>query len=364
MKKLNAQPTTIPLKTRGTETLLKEAGKYETLKPEECNALKMDAMKGDQYARTKLVNHNLKLVYYIAARYNATFSHEGAITFNDLVSAGYEGLLSAIDSLTWEQERSSSFMSYATVYIQGKIVSLLYEHSYDISTTATFGRVLGKIRYAEEKCAREHEDESLTMVEETFFQYCKKEIPLSVQQTGYRHEKHEKQKLIFSDLLMFRQRMPRFGEPYAIEFNPEKAMHTWKNTEEFAYAEESADGQVKLDSLRKEIFRSLNTLTCRERDVLVLFFGLKWILTEEISALEKKLKKLKSFKYADKSQEIEATEFELEKKRYAHGLDEGNLDQIGAFVDLLRERTRQLKEKAIRRLRHRSRSRNLRGYLG
>jgi len=40
------------------------------------------------------------------------------------------------------------------------------------------------------------------------------------------------------------------------------------------------------------------------------------------------------------------------------------LDEIGAEFDLTRERVRQLKEKAIRRLRHNSRSKLLRAYLG
>ena len=40
------------------------------------------------------------------------------------------------------------------------------------------------------------------------------------------------------------------------------------------------------------------------------------------------------------------------------------LEQIGELLGITRERVRQIKEKAIRRLRHRSRSRKLRQYLG
>jgi RNA polymerase primary sigma factor len=45
----------------------------------------------------------------------------------------------------------------------------------------------------------------------------------------------------------------------------------------------------------------------------------------------------------------------------SHGL---TLDEIGAKFDLTRERVRQIKEKAIRRLKNTSRSKLLRGYLG
>jgi RNA polymerase primary sigma factor len=82
-----------------------------------------------------------------------------------------------------------------------------------------------------------------------------------------------------------------------------------------------ADSTLMTESLQKEIERSLSTLTERERDVIKLFFGIG----------------------------------------QNHGL---TLEEIGAKFDLTRERVRQIKEKAIRRLRHSSRSKLLKAYLG
>jgi RNA polymerase primary sigma factor len=82
-----------------------------------------------------------------------------------------------------------------------------------------------------------------------------------------------------------------------------------------------ADNTLMSESLQKEIERSLSTLTERERDVIKLFFGIG----------------------------------------QNHGL---TLEEIGAKFDLTRERVRQIKEKAIRRLRHSSRSKLLKAYLG
>jgi RNA polymerase primary sigma factor len=73
-------------------------------------------------------------------------------------------------------------------------------------------------------------------------------------------------------------------------------------------------------SLRIEIEKALDTLTARESEVINLYFGLN---------AEKAL----------------------------------TLEEIGARFNLTRERVRQIKEKAIRRLRHASRSRSLRAYL-
>jgi RNA polymerase primary sigma factor len=82
-----------------------------------------------------------------------------------------------------------------------------------------------------------------------------------------------------------------------------------------------ADSGLLNESLQREIERSLSTLTERERDVVKLFFGIG----------------------------------------INHGL---TLEEIGAKFDLTRERVRQIKEKAIRRLRHNSRSKLLKTYLG
>jgi RNA polymerase primary sigma factor len=83
----------------------------------------------------------------------------------------------------------------------------------------------------------------------------------------------------------------------------------------------SPDYTLMSESLRDEIDRALSTLTQRESEVISLYFGL------------------------DKE----------------HSL---TLEEIGEKFNLTRERVRQIKEKAIRRLRHASRSKNLKAYLG
>jgi RNA polymerase primary sigma factor len=83
----------------------------------------------------------------------------------------------------------------------------------------------------------------------------------------------------------------------------------------------SPDFILMSESLRNEIERALATLTERESEVIKLYFGL-------------------------------GTEHSL------------TLEEIGEKFNLTRERVRQIKEKAIRRLRHASRSKNLRAYLG
>ncbi len=85
--------------------------------------------------------------------------------------------------------------------------------------------------------------------------------------------------------------------------------------------EVTPDSGLMNDSLRREVQRALSTLTQREADVITLYFGL-------------------------------------------NGEHPMTLEEIGEKFDLTRERVRQIKEKAIRRLRHTSRSKALKPYLG
>lgn len=86
-------------------------------------------------------------------------------------------------------------------------------------------------------------------------------------------------------------------------------------------SEETPDSTLMSDSLRREVQRALSTLTQREADVITLYFGL-------------------------------------------NGKHAMTLEEIGEKFSLTRERVRQIKEKAIRRLRHTSRSKALKTYLG
>jgi RNA polymerase primary sigma factor len=82
----------------------------------------------------------------------------------------------------------------------------------------------------------------------------------------------------------------------------------------------SPDKELLMDSLREEIYRALNTLTQKEADIIRLFFGV-------------------------------------------NGKHTHTLVEIGEEFNITRERVRQIKEKAIKRLRHTARSRTLKTYL-
>ena len=83
----------------------------------------------------------------------------------------------------------------------------------------------------------------------------------------------------------------------------------------------SPDKALLTESLRKEIERALSTLTYREANIIRLYFGL-------------------------------------------NGKHQHTLEEIGEEFNLTRERVRQIKEKAIKRLKSATRCKNLKTYLG
>jgi RNA polymerase primary sigma factor len=83
----------------------------------------------------------------------------------------------------------------------------------------------------------------------------------------------------------------------------------------------SPENRLVIESLRSDIQRSLKTLTPRESEVICMFYGLD-------------------------------------------GRSPMSLEEIGDRFDLTRERVRQIKEKAIRRLKHTSKNKILKSYLG
>lgn len=86
-------------------------------------------------------------------------------------------------------------------------------------------------------------------------------------------------------------------------------------------SEVTPETKLMVDSLQGEVARALTTLTARESDVISYYFGL-------------------------------------------NGLESLTLEEIGEKFNITRERVRQIKEKATRRLKHASRSKTLRSYLG
>ena len=273
--------------SQAVEKYLQEISKISMITPEEETVLAQKIKMGDQRALDKLVQANLRFVVSVAKQYQ----HQG-LSLSDLINEGNLGLIKAAQR--FDETRGFKFISYAVWWIRQSILQALAEQSRIVRLPLNQVGSLNKISKAysklEQEFEREPSPEELAKV---------LDIPT------------EK----ISDTMRVSGKHVSMDAPF-VQGEDNSLIDVIENQDS-----PRADSLLMNESLQKEIDRSLNTLTEREREVIRLFFGIGM----------------------------------------AHGL---TLEEIGAKFDLTRERVRQIKEKAIRRLRHKSRSRLLKAYLG
>ena len=287
MRQLKITKSITNRESQSLEKYLQEIGREELISAEEEVILARKIRDGDQRALDRLTKANLRFVVSVAKQYQ----NQG-LSLPDLINEGNLGLIKA--AKRFDETRGFKFISYAVWWIRQSILQALAEQSRIVRLPLNQVGSLNKISKAYSKLEQEFEREP--SVEELAAVL---ELPVEkVADTQRVSGKHVSMDAPFVQ-----------GEDNSL-------IDVLENTDS-----PRADNLLISESLAKEIDRSLNTLTEREREVIKLFFGIGM----------------------------------------NHGL---TLEEIGAKFDLTRERVRQIKEKAIRRLRHKSRSRLLKAYLG
>jgi RNA polymerase primary sigma factor len=243
--------------------------------------------KGDQRALDKLVRANLRFVVSVSKQYQ----NQG-LTLPDLINEGNLGLIKAAQR--FDETRGFKFISYAVWWIRQSILQAIAEQSrivrLPLNQVGSLNKINKVFAQLEQELERPPVADELASALEIPEDKVKDTMSVSGRHVSVDAPLKEDEDFSLLDLI--------------------------SNNES-----PSADGELMRESLQREIERSLETLTERERDVIRLFFGIGM----------------------------------------NHGL---TLEEIGDKFDLTRERVRQIKEKAIRRLRQNSRSRLLKMYLG
>jgi RNA polymerase primary sigma factor len=287
MRQLKITKSITNRESQSLEKYLQEIGREELITAEEEVRLARKIREGDQTALDRLTKANLRFVVSVAKQYQ----NQG-LSLPDLINEGNLGLIKA--AKRFDETRGFKFISYAVWWIRQSILQALAEQSRIVRLPLNQVGSLNKISKAYSKLEQEFErepspDEIAKLLE----------LPT------------EK----ISDTMKVSGKHVSMDAPF-VQGEDNSLLDVLENSDS-----PRADNFLMNESLQKEIERSLNTLTEREREVIKLFFGIGM----------------------------------------PHGL---TLEEIGAKFDLTRERVRQIKEKAIRRLRHKSRSRLLKAYLG
>ena len=120
---------------------LMEIGQYKILTAEEEKELAKKYQNGDELAKQKLIEHNLRLVVSIAKRYT-----NNGLSLDDLIQFGNEGLMIAARKFTPEKE--CKFSTYATWWIRQAITRALADHSRTIRIPVHMHEIILKVKKA------------------------------------------------------------------------------------------------------------------------------------------------------------------------------------------------------------------------
>ncbi|MGI6778644.1 MAG: RNA polymerase sigma factor RpoD [Acetivibrionales bacterium] len=265
---------------------LKEIGKVPLLSAEEEIELAQRMEKGDNEAKRRLAEANLRLVVSIAKRYVGR-----GMLFLDLIQEGNLGLIKAVEK--FDYRKGYKFSTYATWWIRQAITRAIADQARTIRIPVHMVETINKLIRVSRQLLQEKGREPLP-------EEIAKEMNMSVDKV--------------------REIMKISQEPVSLEtpIGEEEDSHLGDfipDDDAPAPAEAAA-----FTLLKEQLIDVLDTLTSREEKVLKLRFG----------------------------------------------LDDGRartLEEVGKEFNVTRERIRQIEAKALRKLRHPSRSKKLKDYL-
>ena len=288
MRQLKITKSITNRESQSLEKYLQEIGKVDLLTPEEEVDLAKRIKQGVQIALEKLTKANLRFVVSVAKQYQ----NQG-LSLSDLINEGNLGLIKAAQR--FDETRGFKFISYAVWWIRQSILQALAEQSRIVRLPLNKVGSLNKINKAfselEQTFEREPSPEELAELLEITTDEVETTLGVAARHVSMDAPFVEGEDNSLLDVL---------------ENNSMPGTDTHLD-----YA----------DSLRREIERSLGTLTDRQCDVIKLYFGIG----------------------------------------VEHPM---SLEDIGDKFGLTRERVRQIKDKAINKLRATSRSKLLKTYLG
>lgn len=265
---------------------LKEIGTVPLLTAEEEYALAMKKQEGDEYAKQRLIEANLRLVVSIAKRYTGR-----GMSFLDLVQEGNLGLIKGVEK--FDPEKGFKLSTYATWWIRQSVTRALADQARTIRVPVHMVETINKMSKMQRK---------LTL--ELGYEPSVKELAEHLDMT---EEKVQ-------EIMQIAREPASLETPIGEEDD--------SNLGDFVADANvlSPEGNVESVMLREHIDSLLDDLKERERQVIVLRFG----------------------------------------------LEDGHprtLEEVGREFNVTRERIRQIEAKALRKLRNPVRSKRIRDFL-
>ncbi len=287
MRQLKISKQVTNRETPSLDKYLHEIGKVRLLSSEEEVLLAKKIKNGDEKALELLINANLRFVVSVAKQYQ----NQG-LSLPDLINEGNLGLIKAAQR--FDETRGFKFISYAVWWIRQSILQSLAEQArivrLPLNKIGSINKVNNTFARLEQDFQREPTSDEIAEILDVAPKEVREALKVASRHVSMDAPLKKDEDNTLYDVLL-------------------------------ATDNESPDAHLLDESLRREIDRSLGTLSPREADIIRLYYGL-------------------------------------------NGEPPYSLEEIGKYFSLTRERVRQIKEKAIKRLKHTFRSKLLRTYLG
>lgn len=288
MRQLKIAKSITNRESQSLEKYLQEIGKVDLITYEEEAKLATNIKNGCKKSLDKLVNGNLRFVVSVAKQYQ----NQG-LSLSDLINEGNVGLIKA--AFRFDETKGFKFISYAVWWIRQSILQALAEQSrivrLPLNKVGLSNRINKALQQLEQQLEREPTAQELAEILEEPLDEVTAALRVNSKHISMDSPVAESEDLTLADLM----------------FNPNDS-----NTD---------TNLVHNESLQKEVARSLQILSERQKKVLCYFFGIG----------------------------IE------------HAL---SLEDIGEKFCLTRERVRQIKDKAINKLKSTNHCKQLKIYLG
>ena len=239
MRQLKITQSITNRESQSLDKYLHEIGKVDLITAEEEVILARKIREGDQAALERLTKTNLRFVVSVAKQYQ----NQG-LTLGDLINEGNLGLIKA--AKRFDETKGFKFISYAVWWIRQSILQAIAEQSRIVRLPLNQVGSLSKISKAFSKLEQEYEREPSP-----------EELADILETTVDK----------ISDTLSNSGRHVSMDAPF-VQGEENTLLDVLENHEP------NTDSNLINESLSEEIKRSLSTLTEREREIIVLFFGL------------------------------------------------------------------------------------------